>query len=510
MSEFTFPKRAVILAVTACIAMSVPGVLRGQVPSPAPAVIEAGRFRDSGRFDEAIGVLRRHRSLYPQDGDAARMHAQTLYWNKELAGARALYDSAVALHPGDGTLRLDYARMLMETGDLHRAREVLAPLVEKSPVDAKAVSLLGTIAYWEGDYTAARRLFEKALEVDSSLDDARRQLNEIRWFSAPWIRLAASGLKDDQPMYRFGGGLETGYYLTPLWSAYLRGGTASLRQDLSESPGWFSIATASGTVGVRGSAPLSHLDMLAEAGFFKRDFPSRVDWTGVAAVGFRPKSFLRLGVQFERQPYLHTAASLASSVMTNAAGASVDLDRKGWLGKAALQVEAFPDDNSTTRAYAWAMAPVIRSSGFMLQGGYSASYQNAKELRFVERTGFGPPSGIVGGAYYSPYYTPRNLLIHSVIGVVTAYDDHGFVARLGGAYGVRATEDAPVFVTGTNPSSKVLVTYQRNSKPWNVRASVDRPISTNAAISIRAEHLKTSFYSATTAAFELTWRLAPR
>ena len=438
------------------------------------------------------------------------MLAQTLYWTKDVTGARALYDSAIVLHPEDHQLRLDYTRMLNETGDWPKARQVIAPLLGKSPPGAKATSLLGTIAYWEGDFTSARRLFEDALSVDPSLVDARRQLDEIRWFSAPWVRIAASGLKDDQPMYRFGGGLEAGYYLTPLWSAYLRGGGASLRQDLSESPGWFSIATASGTVGVRGSAPLSHVDMLAEAGFFRRDFPSRVDWTGVAAVGFRPKSFLRLGAQFERQPYLHTAASLASSVMTNAAGASVDLDRKGWLGKAALQVEVFPDDNSTTSAYAWAMAPVIRSNGFMLQGGYSASYQNAKELRFVERTGFGPPSGIVGGAYYSPYYTPQNLLIHSVIGAVTAYDDHGFVARLGGSYGVRATEDAPVFVAGTNPSSKVLVTYRRNSNPWNVRASVDRPISTNAAISIRAEHSKTSFYSATTAALELIWRLAPR
>ena len=122
----------------------------------------------------------------------------------------------------------------------------------------------------------------------------------------------------------------------------------------------------------------------------------------------------------------------------------------------------------------------------------------------------GAPLGIVGSGYYSPYYTPRNLLIHSVIAAFTGYDSYGFVARLGGAYGVRASEDAPVFVTGNNPSSRVLVTYRRNSNPWNVRASVDRPIARNAAISIHAGHSKTSFYSATTAALELTWRLAPR
>ena len=121
-----------------------------QQTEPASPVATAGQLRDSGRFAEAIGMLRRHRALHPDDGDAIRMLAQTLYWVKDKSAARALYDSGLVLHPVDTALRLQYARMLMETGGPAQSRIILDPLVTGSPPNPQALEMLGTIAYWQG------------------------------------------------------------------------------------------------------------------------------------------------------------------------------------------------------------------------------------------------------------------------------------------------------------------------------------------------------------------------
>src|SRR5206468_13015876 len=116
------------------------------------------RDRDEGRFAGAAALLRRFLANHPDHGDAARLLSETLYWMKDAAGARAVAEDALRRHPTDFTLRVQYGRMLVELGDADRARDVLAPAVD-SPVGGRALGLLGTIAYWDGDLAAAERLF---------------------------------------------------------------------------------------------------------------------------------------------------------------------------------------------------------------------------------------------------------------------------------------------------------------------------------------------------------------
>src|SRR5688572_23989461 len=95
-----------------------------QTPPPN-AVVEAQRLRDAGNFAGAAQLLRAQLVQRPDDGDAARLLAQTLYWLKDLEGARAVYETTIGRHPSDVTARLQYARMLAETGKRVPARELL-------------------------------------------------------------------------------------------------------------------------------------------------------------------------------------------------------------------------------------------------------------------------------------------------------------------------------------------------------------------------------------------------
>jgi hypothetical protein len=188
--------------------------------------------------------------------------------------------------------------------------------------------------------------------------------------------------------------------------------------------------------------------------------------------------------------------------MTNTVAASLDVDRQGWIGRAAYELQSFPDDNSAITAYAWAMAPLVRSTGAMIQAGYSAAFQDANELRFIRNS-------VDLKGHYEPYYTPQNTFIHSVIGAFTGHAQNGFVARFGGSYGFRATEDAPSFGIAAN-GSPFPATFNRRFHPWSARASVEKALTPTSALSARVEHSKTAFYHVTNAAVELTWRLAPR
>jgi cytochrome c-type biogenesis protein CcmH/NrfG len=155
----TPPERWGAIAVAAVLLLCPVSLLGSQAPTPDP-LTQAQRLRDAGDFAAAAELLRAQLTREPDNGDVARLLAQALYWLQDLSGARAVYETALARHPEDTTLRLQYGRMLAETGERARARELVTPLQRIRITEVEANALLGTIAYWEGDLTAAQRLFE--------------------------------------------------------------------------------------------------------------------------------------------------------------------------------------------------------------------------------------------------------------------------------------------------------------------------------------------------------------
>src|ERR1041384_3838180 len=179
-------------------------------------LVEVQRLRDAGNFAAAIDLLQRWIADRPEDGEAERLLAQTFYWNKDFSRARAVYEQALMRHPEDTELRLQYGRMLAETGDRARARVIVTPLLNSPSSRADASTLLGTIAYWDGDLDSAQRSFRIALDANPKQEEAHRQFNEIRTITAPWVRVGASATHDDQPITRVVSGIEAGWFATPL------------------------------------------------------------------------------------------------------------------------------------------------------------------------------------------------------------------------------------------------------------------------------------------------------
>jgi tetratricopeptide (TPR) repeat protein len=466
-------------------------------------IAQALRLRDAGKFAAAADLLRAQLAQNPDDGEAARLLAQTLYWQKDIPGARAAYESARARHPEDTTLQLQYARMLAETGEHNHARGLLTPLVDNPATRAEAETDLGMIDYWEGDLSGARNSFTSALQANPNQEEARRQLQEIRSTTAAWLRFSANGWSDNQPLNWVAGGIEAGWFATPLTQLSVRVDPTHYWVDsLTQTAGLAEF-------GVTQYMPAARLEAELAAGAVRRwQGGDTWDWTGRAALGFRLPKHVTVRGRFERMPYFHTTASLSTPLMVNTVAGVLHFgDVRGWLGEAAFEHQRFPDKNSIQTGYGWLLAPLVHRSAVVVQAGYAFADSNADSTRFVlaQPTQPFPPSdrrfNLAG--VYSPYFTPNHQVIHSALAALELRPARNATFRVDGSYGFHATDNAPFFAVSGGQAG--LSTYIRTFTPWNVRASLKIRLGEGVILEPSGEMGRTAFYSWVAAGLQLTY-----
>jgi hypothetical protein len=484
------------------------------MPAPTDTLAEAEKLRNSGQFAAAATLLQTYWASHNGDANAARLYGETLYWIKRFAEARAVYEVGIRANPGDLGLALSYGRMLIETGGGARARTLLAPFQDSVAGIAPASTLLGTLSYWEGDFTTAARLFRKALSANPEEREAARQLEEIRIVTSSWLRVGADGRFDDQPLHRIAADVQVGTFVTELTSLsarvrpmYFRLGD-SLTRTVTHAEGEVSHYSAG-----------THVEVAVAGGGLFRSFDTRSDWTARGMLGLRMPHHFVIRARGERGPYLYSLASLTTAVMTRTFSLSADWnDPVGWMGRALVQRELYPDDNAVSTAYAWVLAPVVHQLRADLQFGFSAAAQDADESRFALAKPLQPyPPGdsrFSTAGIYAPYYTPASLSYESVIGAVALHPSADVTLRAGGGYAIRASDSSPSFIvapsTGNKPAAVQRFFQPRDFSLWNARASIEAALNAQAWFVFGGEHYRTPFYSSTTAEAAIIYRFHRR
>ena len=490
-----------------------PSLVHPQVQSEPDARVEATRMRDSGDFAGAIGVLRAHLATHPDDGDALRLLAETLYWHKDFAEARGVSERALALHPDDSALRLQYGRMLMETGFPGRAKEVLAGVTSASS-GGRSDAILATLAYWDGDLVEADRLAQLSIAAGDNEAAIRRIHADIAVLTAPWLGVTPSYQHDDQPINRGSVAGEAGWF--PLASTSISIHAQGLRFQLGDT----ATRTAEmAEIALSDYVAAAHMELALSAGAVARSFGSSSDITGSAGVAWRLPIHVKFGLRAQRAPYFETEASLSQSVMTNTGVAYGQLDHpRGWLGEAAYQYQRYPDANSVTGGYAWLLAPLVHSSELSLRAGYAGSVQTSSSGRFSLTNPNQPfPPGdsrfdITGS--YQPYYTPIDLQTHSAVAALEARLSPVVTFNANGSYAFHATESHPVLlvVTAVSPATSTVqrFSYTRTFNPWNARASLQLKPVNDVRLVASGYWFRTGFYSASAASVSLVYSFAER
>lgn len=497
--------RTGLVALASVLAAELPA----QTPAPADTLAETRRLRDAGQVAAAAELIAPFARAHSDSSGVAWLAAQTLYWAKRPADARPLYEEALGEQPLDVELRLDFARFLVETGDGRRAREVLEIALDDPVGRPRALTLLATLAYWNGDLRTARQSFIDALRADSSLGDARQLLLEIESEAASWVRGGAGTWHDDQPLDRFSFEAAGAWFIDPLTPLTVRATSRTF------DPGGFETGTFSrGEAGLSTYFPRLRLDAGAAAGVLHRSVGSTDDWTGRITLGVRMPAHMTVRGRLERAPYTNTSASLFRETMVRTLEATAAWQSpRGWLAEATARQERFPDDNLVATGYAWVLAPLVHHTGGDLRVGYSFSIQDSKRSTFIPRAqvprfppGQTPPP--VPGLY-DPYYTPRDLQSHALLASATVRQSARVSWSANGSYGVSAHDDAPVLIATASPGEPnvtvVRTFYRRGFTPWTAHAAVDARVGDEVSVGLVGEHGSGAFYAYTTAGVQVTW-----
>ncbi|MBY0402027.1 tetratricopeptide repeat protein, partial [Myxococcota bacterium] len=158
----------------------------------AEASLEAGRLHEAEagiriaitfdparpEFKEALGALRIRAA-----GDRAAKLLETptdRMSEIELREVLRLLEDVLPYRPHDSNLNLRAAGVCLQLGRHDEAVEYVETLLETEPDVASHHSLLGRIERARGDLAAARRAFDRALEIDRDDLEARRAVASMR------------------------------------------------------------------------------------------------------------------------------------------------------------------------------------------------------------------------------------------------------------------------------------------------------------------------------------------
>jgi tetratricopeptide (TPR) repeat protein len=477
-------------------------------------VARASRLEDAGEYWAAASTLRAYLWSHPGDSYVRWPLARLLYWLGDSDAALAQFDLAASALPNEPWIQVERARILMDFGEWDSAEAALETALGNagsgSAAETEATALLGTLAYWGGDYSRAVHRFETVLDRQSDRAEVRDQLEAIRSTMRPWFGVSMDAVDDNQPYRRVSGTVTTGRFLTPLWTLAVGGTPRSL-----DVPG--ASMAADGWLELMGFVPVLHTDVSAK---FGRAWQSSLvgqdaAWIGDLSLSARVGTGWKLRGRGWAERYLWTPSSADTLVMVE--GLELALDGAAaptWAGEVVVRREALPGGNAIRTAYAWGLAPLSP----WLRGGYAFSWQDSDDTRWVpvERVdgrdgpgrGRGPPV-VVSDPYpgrYAPYFTPEQTTIHALLMELRGKAGSGTV-RLNVSYGIRATEQVPSLEVGGGLSSAFQMTFtERHFNPWSVTGAVEFPQGCCTALQAEVERAHTAFYQMTRVSLGFVYR----
>lgn len=316
----------------------------------------------------------------------------------------------------------------------------------------------------------------------------------------PWLNAEARLERDNQVRTALQAAAEYGRYLGPDATMALTLSSHHLTGDADGAP---RLATTTATVGLAGTlaAPTARLGLTFAAGaLLGAPTPAGgADWVARAALRRDLGGGTGLRVGAARERYTATLASLDTLVLSHTM--EVALDRSGapgWAWEVAARRAGFGDDNPVSTAWAWVLAPLSRSPTHSLRAGYAFGWQDAEHSTWVA-SGV-PPAGPfpqqVPGRY-APYYSPHDVVTHSVVlnGALAA--GSGWILAEG-SVGARATETAPLLARATPAVATALTFHERSFTPYRARISLVAPANELTWITLAVGYDRTAYYRAGT------------
>jgi tetratricopeptide (TPR) repeat protein len=133
------------------------------LPNDPYIAMDAAHYQDQmGLFEDAVASYERAIVLNPREGKTFYNYGVALYQHNEIPRARRALDRALELSPESVYFRVFRANAEIDwTGDVARAKAILAGLPKDKDPDGRATAARCTIAVWERNFSEALKLLQE-------------------------------------------------------------------------------------------------------------------------------------------------------------------------------------------------------------------------------------------------------------------------------------------------------------------------------------------------------------
>ena len=132
-----------------------------------------------GDLDKALGSADEALKRRPDWEEAALFKARILLSQKESQKARAFYEAFLADHRGANSVRLNYARFLVDQKEWDKALDEFRRVADNLPDDADTVYAVGLLSLQNNRLEEAEKYLKRAIELRPQNDQARLYFAQV-------------------------------------------------------------------------------------------------------------------------------------------------------------------------------------------------------------------------------------------------------------------------------------------------------------------------------------------
>ncbi|HMQ69315.1 MAG TPA: tetratricopeptide repeat protein [Ignavibacteria bacterium] len=454
-------------------------------------------LRTQNKYEDASSLLKKYLKNNPSDVNALWLFAQTNFWLGNLKVSDNYYKKALSLDPGNDYLNIDYARTLANTGEWKEAASILDKLKEDGKDYSDADFIMAKILYWKNDFNGSEKLLKNVLWKDGNNTGAYNLLQEVMTAKAPWLKVKASALHDNQPLDNQILSIEYGKFYSPLASIYI-GSYFPFYAINGKSANAFWIRT-----GVKSFFSDIDLHTQADAGVFEYPDNSKADWTANIYLKKVFGKYFTADLMADHTPYLNTLISVDTTLSNYNFSASLGWDDISSVsGKAGYLYSLFPKSKYVYAAYGWIYSPPVKFSGFEIKPGYSFNYSNSSNNTF---RALNSVDEIISNYYYDryidgiydPYFTPKDQLINSGLLSINYTPSEGLQFGLNLNIGIYSTVKNPYLYLNSDSTGQIYIDKSYSKEkfyPATVNFFTGYQISEKMLLRLQYDYQKTNFY----------------
>ena len=451
------------------------------------------------KFKLAEDLLEKQYKKNYNDLEFVWLYAYSAHQNKHNKLSVKLYDKAISIAPENNDLKLEYAKMLYETGELSAAEKQINILKKNNTDNYEVLLLDASILFWNGKFNKSKESLNKLDQLYPNNNLASAMRASIDETKAAFIQLNVNYLSDNQPLEAIYEQLKTGQYRSNMLYPVL-----SLKN--------YNFNPSSQVI----EASLSNMFQSANSGFSAKIeggiyFNELINQSNIIGEVFLKKNIFKnsnLKIGVNRKPYLSTQESTTIDLVQNNAFAALEIGNvKSFFINLTYNFQTFDDNNNIQTYSAWGITKPVFDSPLKIQLGYGFNYSNSETILYAPSI---TSNSEIKGTY-SPYYTPDRQVINSglILMNYTGFDKFKITAK--GNYGFFAQNYSPYFLlsydTSTGNTTTVLQSFKNSFSPFDLSLTIQFNISKNLTISAEALYFDTYFYDSFNAGITLNYKL---